>query len=318
MTAQLHKKPLHQLVLTAAAEVNHFDVVGVGCASIDDLLYVDAAPTDDKGRIQVRERQPGGNIATALVAAAALGARVAFVGRLSDRDEGAAVRADLASHGVDLQFAVPDSQAQPVHATIVVFKDGDRFIAYNDVTTIGLLPGDDIRPLRQARTVLLDTYALAPAVEALGRDVNRVLIVADVEAEVDSASLKQVQHLVLPMAFARRLTGATEPGAIMNALWNDQRATVVVTDGADGVWFRDAASSDCQHQPSFQVPVVDTTGCGDVFHGAYAVGLARGLDTCDRVRFAAAAGAICATGRGGRGRLPTEPDVAELIANART
>jgi sugar/nucleoside kinase (ribokinase family) len=119
------------------------------------------------------------------------------------------------------------------------------------------------------------------------------------------------------MAFARRLTGEREPAAIVGALWNDRRATVVVTNGADGVWFRDAASADCQHQPSFAVPVIDTTGCGDVFHGAYAVALARGLDAVERVRFAAAAGAICATGRGGRGRLPTERDMAELLATRR-
>jgi sugar/nucleoside kinase (ribokinase family) len=297
--------------------VDRFDVVGVGCVSIDDLLYVDASPTDDKGRIQASERQPGGNIATALVAASGLSARVAFVGRLSDREDGALVRADLAAHGVNLQFALPDLQARPIRSTVVVFKHGDRFIAYDDATTIGLLPGDDVTPLLQARTVLLDTYALAPTVNALGSDANRVLIVADVEAEVESVSLKQVQHLVLPMAFARRLTAETEPAAIVNALWNDRRATVVVTDGADGVWFREAAKADCQHQPSFEVPVIDTTGCRDVFHGAYAVALARGLDALERVRFAAAAGAICATGRGGRGRLPTERDIAGLLATRR-
>jgi sulfofructose kinase len=297
--------------------VIQFDVVGVGCASIDDLLYVDASPTDEKGRIQTRERQPGGNIATALVAAAHLGAKVAFVGRLSDREEGAAVRADLAGHGVDLRFALPDSQARPIRATIIVYKHGERFIAYDDVTTIGLLPGDDVTPLLRARTVLLDRYALGPTVAALGTESSRVVMIADVEAEVDSASLDEVQHLVLPMAFARRMTGETAPDAIVNALWNDRRAAVVVTHGADGVWFRTATPADCLHQPSFQVPVVDTTGCGDVFHGAYAVAVARGFDTSERVRFAAAAGAICATGRGGRGRLPTERDVVELISTGR-
>jgi sugar/nucleoside kinase (ribokinase family) len=301
----------------AAPEVDRLDVVGVGCVSIDDLLYVDASPTDDKGRIQAREQQPGGNIATALVAAAGIGASVAFVGRLSHQEDGALVRADLAAHGVDLQFALPDPQARPIRATVVVFKHGDRFIAFDDMTTIGLLPDDDVTPLLQARTVLLDTYTLPPTVAALGSEVSRVLIVADVEAEVESASLAQVQHLVLPMAFARRLTGEREPAAIVGALWNDRRATVVVTNGADGVWFRDAASADCQHQPSFEVPVIDTTGCGDVFHGAYAVALARGLDAVERVRFAAAAGAICATGRGGRGRLPTERDIVELLATRR-
>jgi sugar/nucleoside kinase (ribokinase family) len=294
--------------------VDRLDLVGVGCVSIDDLLYVDASPTDDKGRIQASERQPGGNIATALVAAAGLGASVAFAGRLSDREDGAVVRADLAAHGVDLKFALPDPQARPIRATVVVFQQGDRFIAYDDATTIGLLPGDDVTPLLQARTVLLDTYALAPTMTALGSDANRVLVVADVEAEVESASLRQVQHLVLPMAFARQLTGETEPAAIVTALWNDHRATVVVTGGADGMWFRDAARAECQYQPSFEVPVVDTTGCGDVFHGAYAVALARGLDALERVRFAAAAGAICATGRGGRGHLPTQDEIVRLLA----
>jgi len=227
--------------------MDRLDLVGVGCVSIDDLLYVDASPADDKGRIQASERQPGGNIATALVAAAGLGASVAFVGRLSDREDGAVVRADLAAHGVDLEFALPDPQARPIRATVVVFQQGDRFIAYDDATTIGLLPGDDLTPLFQARTVLLDTYALAPTMTALGSDVNRVLIVADVEAEVETASLRQVQHLVLPMAFARQLTGETEPAAIVTALWNDRRATVVVTDGADGMWFRDAARAECQY-----------------------------------------------------------------------
>jgi sugar/nucleoside kinase (ribokinase family) len=68
----------------------------------------------------------------------------------------------IAAHGVDLEFALPDPQARPIRATVVVFQQGDRFIAYDDATTIGLLPGDDLTPLLQARTVLLDTYALAP------------------------------------------------------------------------------------------------------------------------------------------------------------
>ena len=120
------------------------------------------------------------------------------------RDEGAAVRADFAAHGVDLKFALPDWQARPVRATIVVYEHGERFIAFDDVTTIGLLPGDDLTPLLHARIVLLDTYALAPTIAALGTDGSRVVIVADVEADVDSVSLEQVQHLVLPMPFARR------------------------------------------------------------------------------------------------------------------
>jgi len=297
--------------------VSRFDVAGVGSASMDDLLYVDASQRDDKGRIHARERQPGGNIATALVAASGLGAKVAFVGRLSDREDGAAVRADLASHGVDLQFALPDFQARPIRATIVVYRHGERFIAFDDLTTIGLLPGDDITPLLQARIVLLDTHALVPTLAALGPAASQVVIVADVEAEVDPAALHQVQHLVLPIALGRQLSSESDPAAIVNVLWNDQRAAVVLTDGEHGAWFRDATRPDCRHQSAFDVPVVDTTGCGDVFHGAYAAALARGLEVSECVRFAAAAGAICATGRGGRGRLPTEQNVVHMMTMIR-
>jgi sulfofructose kinase len=165
--------------------------------------------------------------------------------------------------------------------------------------------------------VLLDTYALVPTLAALGPAASQVAIVADVEAEVDSAALHQVQHLVLPMSLGRQLSGETDPAAIVDVLWNDQRAAVVLTDGEHGAWFRDATRPDCQHQSAFDVPVVDTTGCGDVFHGAYAAGLARGLEVSECVRFAAAAGAICATGRGGRGRLPTEQNVLRMIVRIR-
>ena len=177
--------------------------------------------------------------------------------------------------------SLPDSEARPIRATIVVFEHGDRFIAFDDETRIGMLPGDDVTPLLQSRTVLLDNYALAPTVAALGTDVSELAIVADVEEEVESNSLSATSGAA--DGFARRLTAESEPAAIVDALWNDQRSTVVITDGADGVWFRDAGSANCRHQPSFEVPVVDTTGCGDVFHGAYAVALARGFDAAERV-----------------------------------
>ena len=77
-----------------------------------------------------------------------------------------------------------------------------------------------------------------------------------------------------------------------------------MTCGAAGSWYRDEAGPP-RHQPAFPVSVVDTTGCGDVFHGAYAAALARGLDLAARVRFAAAAAALKATRAGGQAGIPT-------------
>jgi sugar/nucleoside kinase (ribokinase family) len=67
------------------------------------------------------------------------------------------------------------------------------------------------------------------------------------------------------------------------------------------------------HQPAFPVAVVDTTGCGDVFHGAYAAGLVRGLGVMERVRLAAAAAALKATRPGGQAGAPTLAEVEQFL-----
>ena len=107
MTVQPQNKPSLQSNAEAAPEVNQFDVAGVGCVSIDDFLYVDAFQTDDKGRIESRERQRWKH-RNGTGSCRGTWGRAAFVGRLSDQEDGALVRADLAAHGVDLQFALPD------------------------------------------------------------------------------------------------------------------------------------------------------------------------------------------------------------------
>ena len=91
-----------------------------------------------------------------------------------------------------------------------------------------------------------------------------------------------------------------------------------MTCGADGCWYLggDDPQAPC-HQPAMPVTVVDTTGCGDVFHGAYAAGLAKGLALPDRVRLASAAAALKATQRGGQGGIPTRSAVTRFLKDDR-
>jgi sugar/nucleoside kinase (ribokinase family) len=153
------------------------------------------------------------------------------------------------------------------------------------------------------------------AAAARARGIPRV---ADVESDADPAVhglLALVDHLVLPWGFAQRWTGEEDAAAAVAALWGPDRDTVVVTDGPRGCWYRSGEDPAVHHVPAFAVRVVDTTGCGDVFHGAYAAGLAFGLAAGPRVAFAAAAAALAATGRGGRGALPARAAVEELLAS---
>ena len=111
-----------------------------------------------------------------------------------------------------------------------------------------------------------------------------------------------------------RPPGADPPAL---ALWSPRRTAVVVTCGAEGCWFLDADTLDRpQHQPAFAVHVVDTTGCGDVFHGAYAAGLAERLDLPARVRLAAATAALKATQPGSQ-RAPRRPLVEAFLRKRR-
>ena len=70
--------------------------------------------------------------------------------------------------------------------------------------------------------------------------------------------------------------------------------------------------------PAYHVPVVDTTGAGDVFHGAFAYGLALGKALPDNLRFASAAAALCCRGLGGRATLGTMQEVEALLEGGDT
>src|SRR5215213_9356853 len=98
-----------------------FDILGIGCVAVDDLLYLADYPAPDaKVRVRRRERSCGGLTANALVAAARLGARCAFAGTLGDDDDSRFVRDCLAREGVDLSPLVHRPDARPIHSTILV------------------------------------------------------------------------------------------------------------------------------------------------------------------------------------------------------
>ena len=91
---------------------------------------------------------------------------------------------------------------------------------------------------------------------------------------------------------------------------------MVVTDGAQGCWFRSRTDPSCiHHQAARRVKALDTTGCGDVFHGVYSAALANGLPVQDRIVFASAAAAIKATKAGGQAGIPGRAELQKFVLN---
>jgi sugar/nucleoside kinase (ribokinase family) len=99
----------------------------------------------------------------------------------------------------------------------------------------------------------------------------------------------------------------------MARLWGHEREVVVVTNGSEGCWYT-ADGQTALYQPAFPVEPADTTGSGDVFHGAYASALARGSPLPERIRFASVAAAMKATARGGQAGIPTREKVEKALA----
>jgi ribokinase len=117
--------------------------------------------------------------------------------------------------------------------------------------------------------------------------------------------IERVDHLIISQKMALELTGKASASKAAQQM-GSKRALAVVTRGERGsVACGGETAMQVLEVPAFPVEAIDTTGCGDVFHGAYASELARGSDVLTRLRIASAVAAIKAQHRGGRGGLPT-------------
>lgn len=287
------------------------DVLGLGCTAVDDVLYLPHYPAaDSKLAVSRRERHCGGLTATALVAAARLGCRCAYAGALGDDPDSRFVLETFAREGVDTRFVVRRPDTRPVRSVILVEEPtGARTILY-DVE--GALGADARRPAQPViagcRVLLVDRWGLPGMIRAarLARRAG-IPVVADLETfelpRFDEL-LALADHLIVSENFARRYTQAPNLEASLRALWRPDRAVVVVTAGARGAWWWTGEGEEPRHLPAFAVKAVDTTGCGDVFHGAYAAALAKNLPLEARLQVAAAAAALKATQPGGQTGIP--------------
>jgi sugar/nucleoside kinase (ribokinase family) len=299
-----------------------FDVLGLGCVAADDTLFVHEFPLpDSKQQVLRRERHCGGLTATALVAASRLGARAAYAGALDDDPDSRFVLNTLRREGVDIRHVVRRRGIRPVRSVILVeSRTGSRTILYDVVGTLGADPRRPAaRVILATRVLLVDRWGLPGMIRA-ARLARRhgIPVVADLETfrlprfeELFNLS----DHLIVSENFAEQYTGAPTAAGGVERLWREDRAVVVVTCGARGCWWRDRVGSQPRHLPAFPVAAVDTTGCGDVFHGAYAVGLARGLAIEECLRLAAAAAALKATRPGGQAGIPPEAVVRRFLAD---
>lgn len=281
-------------------------MVGFGVCSVDFLGLVERYPEPgEKVSMQAFSRQGGGNTGTALVAAARLGAKTAFLGKLGYDEYSRFVLDEFGKEGVDTQFVTLAEGAQPHLSFIHVDNTGEKRIA-RYWRPFALHPEELNREVIQRSKILfLDHYFTATAVEAAKwTQASGGTIVVDAERTTKGldAILALADYVVASRRFAREQLGELHPEKAAERLQQKWGNTVVITAGERGAYGKTV--DETWYQPAFQIDAVDTTGAGDVFHGAFMVGVVKNWGLAEILEFSAAVAALKCRGLGGRAGIP--------------
>lgn len=299
-----------------SSHMRSFEIVGLGCVAVDDVIEVPVFPAADEKVESIRQgRVCGGLTGRALLAAAQLGARCAYSAILGFDESSQFVLEEMKRHGINTNFVERQKKAGPIRSTVIVGRQEGTRNSFFDLSSWQRMPAAHVpREIISASKVLLvDDYigaaaALHAAQIARATDVPVVVDIEDASSHDSEELLAAASHIIVSRRFVQTLRGIENPVMAVENLLSAEHEAVVVTDGEHGCWFWDGRS--VVHQPAYRVRAVDTTGCGDVFHGAYAFGLARGFSLEKRIRVAAAVAALSATEAFNRLALPTMEDVA--------
>jgi sulfofructose kinase len=283
-------------------------VICLGLSALDQVWRVPALFSGGGQKIRSLEytTMGGGMAATAAVTVARLGGLAAFWGRGGEDAAGREMHRTLSEQGIDVsQFRLfPDGQSSV--SGVLVDSAGERQI----VNFRGRFPEQaDWLPLEEVGTasaVLADPRWLAGAVglfEAARAKAVPTILDADVaDPETFEALLPLTDHAVFSEPALSGFAGSAGEAALAKVAGYGC-GVAAVTRGADGVvWLEHDVA---RRQPAYPVDAVDTTGAGDVFHGAYALAIGARLATADAMSFAAAAAALKCTRPGGRAGIPT-------------
>jgi sulfofructose kinase len=295
-------------------------IVCVGHAALDHIYRIEAFPTrPTKIRAIEHVESGGGMAANAAAAIARLGGSVELWSRVGDDDAGVKIRRGLKAVGVDARYVQSFEEGRSSTSAILVDDGGERMIVgARDVNMPSGTSWLPLERLKDAAAVLADLRWLEGARIAFetARAVG-VTTVLDAELggrEALSELLKLTDYAIFSSpALEEFASDATREKKLKRVAQLGPRHAGV-TLGSDGyAWLEGGASFSC---PAFAVDVVDTTGAGDVFHGAFTLALVEGRATADCARMACAAAALKCMRLGARAGLPTRKELATfLLAN---
>ncbi|WP_167632214.1 carbohydrate kinase family protein [Mariprofundus ferrooxydans] len=289
------------------------DVCCVGHASWDITMAVAHHPgADEKTVADAMQLAGGGPAANAAVCIARLGGDAAFCGYLGSDLFGEAHLHELQDAGVDSSAVLRGTYPTPL-SQILAKPDGLRSVV-NFKGDTPHLSADALQRLPQARVLLFDGHepelSKAICAEAVQHGSKTVLDAGSLHRGT-ALLAPEVDYLVASARFAAQFCHTDDMQLALSKLAGIC-PHVVITLGADGLLW--ASEGRQGRMPAFRVDCVDSTGAGDAFHGAFALGLVRAMVWPDLLRYASAAGALTCTRLGARQALPDATAVQRLLS----
>jgi sulfofructose kinase len=298
----------------------HGTVICVGHCTRDYIVNVAEIPKQPvKFRALDWSEIGGGPAATASVAVARLDGHAVICGRVGDDDVGVAIRTELESEGVDTAWLRTLQHCRSPRSMVLVDAQGERLLAafidpafppnadwltvdLQGVLLVDLLwPAGALRMLEKAKAAGLPSVVDADATGRTSPD------------EV-AAILAPATHCIFSRTGLAQHSGETEIEKGLRVISMRHGGYVGVTDGEHGYYWLEAGA--LRHMPARPVVAVDTNGAGDAFHGAFALGLARGQNERQAAEFATNVAALKCTRSGGRAGLPTAIEVTQFQADS--
>jgi sulfofructose kinase len=293
--------------------MHHIDVLCVGATSYDFVFRVDHHPEpDEKITAHAFIRCGGGPAANASIMVSRMGLKAAFAGYLGSDLFGQLHLEELHAAGVNTDLVIRGEYPTPVSG-VLVQPSGERSLvnyrAADNVLHPECIDVSGIHP----RVILFDGHepelSLVLLREARARGIKTVLDAGSVNRGT-ALLFDKVDYPVCSERFAYDFTGLALPDSAIDRL-SSYTPCVVITLGRDGLIWRNAG--DGGRVPAFPVEALDTTGAGDVFHGAFAGSLALGKKWEEILIYSSAAAALCCSRFGARIGIPEGVEVDRFL-----
>ena len=295
------------------------DLVGVGLNATDTVIPLATYPArGSKVEYSTSTVLPGGQVATTVVACQHWGLRTRYIGKLGD-DLAATLHREAFSHaGVETHIITVPGGAS-AQSLILVDAQGERtvFIRRDSDARLVLRPSDlDRDSIINARALHVDGYDTEAAILATtwARAAN-IPVIADLDELYPNVEtlIANVDYLIVSRDFPSRLMAEPDLEQALRKMHRRYNCRLAAaTLGQEGVLAFDGKQ--LLHTPAYSVPVIDTTGAGDIFHAGFIYALLADWPLDRQLEFACAAAALNCTAVGARGGIHSLDDIATLMA----